>query len=108
MNALTVPGLPPFDPAAALPLRLACRRGWIVGDRGQRVNPLAVQRWCKRGCQVVEGGVRYRFPGLKQRRQWMTTETWCEAWRLLVMRVRAAEARRQLEEFRASMMVWAG
>ena len=93
---LPVPDLPAFEQAAALTVRQACAAGHVIGDRGQRINPLHVKRWCQDGRAIVSGGPRYRFPAVKLRGGWTTCPAWCAAWARFERRLRAAEVRRQM------------
>lgn len=96
-DASTVPDLPPFDEENPLTLRQACNLGLVNAGRGGRMNAQQLQRWATRGVRVVPNGPAYLFPTVKGARERLTCAAWCRAWCQWVGRVKASEARRQLE-----------
>lgn len=96
-DVLAVPDLPDFDPAAAVCLRDVCNHGLVKGPKGRRMNLGALRAWVTRGCRLVRGHPRYRFPAVLVGHEYHTTPAWVAAWLALAARVKAADARRQLD-----------
>lgn len=87
--ARPVPGLPPFDPAAALTLAAACRQGLVPGHDGRRLSADELAEWAAAGVRLTAAGPPYLFPAAAVGGELRTTPAWCAAWVRFVALARA-------------------